>query len=143
MEILYKYSKSELIQYLLAEIDELEPKDIYYSKYYHDFVEPKLSSEMMNFEVTNEEYKKLFIEELNKSSEAYLIEFMIRNMFLYESVDESDRTISKILNETKNSCNTYQDGTIDKENTLSTENTLNQENFQKNQNLIYDTCIVS
>ena len=130
MDIKDIYSKEELIEYLLAEIDELEPKNAHYPKYYHDFVSCALSSEIINFEITNEEYKGLFIEELNKKSTEELIQFMIRNLFLYESVSDSERDISKVLSE-KNR----------EKNTEPKSNKEEKDNIDKNSTS--DTCIIS
>jgi len=126
MDIKDLYTKKELIEYLLAEIDELEPKNAHYPKYYHDIVSCTLSSEIINFEITNEGYKELFIEELNKKSTEELIKFMIRNLFLYESVSDSARDISKVLSEKNRDSNTEpisnkeEEANIDKTNTADT-----------------------
>ena len=73
--------RADLIRYLLAEIDDLEPKDAYYKDYYCDF---------MNIIEENNDFKTLFVEAINDSSEDKLIDFMKRNKFLSINDDKDD-----------------------------------------------------
>ena len=75
--------RANLIRYLLAEIDDLEPKDAYYKDYYCDFMNITITKE-------NNDFKTLFVEAINDSSEDKLIDFMKRNKFLSINDDKDD-----------------------------------------------------
>ena len=91
--IMNTYDKNILIDFLLSEIDLLEPFDAYYKHYYHDFINDNSED---NIDYKYEFIKKLKDHNLDKE---YLIDFMIRNSFIYTE-DEDFTDIEK--NDTKN-----------------------------------------
>ena len=79
-------NKKNLINYLLSEIDDLEPKGAYYNYYYCDFTNTTVTFPEYN-------YKELFMKEINDNSEEDLVQFMKRNNFLCESDTQKDINI--------------------------------------------------
>lgn len=126
--------KSGLIEYLLSEIDNLEPANKYYFEYYCLFT---------NLEITkdnNLDYKNLFKELLNTSNCDYIINFMKNTMFLPEF--STDEEINSIIYEFQK---TQYDNEKKSENSIIIDNYLEQEIQKNNSNNSFSNtdCIIS
>lgn len=101
-DFMNSYDKNVLIDFLLLEIDLLEPFDAYYKHYYQDFINDNRED--------NIDYKYEFIKKLKEPNldKEYLIDFMIRNSFIYtedkdeEFTDTYDNDNNTEKNDTKN-----------------------------------------
>ena len=68
--------KNELIDFLIKEIDDLEPKYQHYEYYYLDLIDNRISNFYDN-------YRDGFINEVNYLDRNEIIEYMIKHHFIY------------------------------------------------------------
>ena len=126
--------KPGLIEYLLSEIDCLEPANKYYFEYYCLFTNLEIAKN------NNLDYKNLFKELLNDSNIDYIINFMKNTMFLPEFCTNEE--INDIICEFQK---TQYENKTKSENSVIIDNYLEQEiKKNKSNNVSSNTdCIIS
>ena len=86
--------KSVLIEYLINEMDDLEPQEEIYKYYYYQFLKLlKLSTEIS---ITNNKIKTNFINLLNNTDSYEIIQFMKIHQF-YGSIDLIESSLNRKL----------------------------------------------